>query len=102
MSQSVSPDLVIEDDGCQHFPAVEPGAIMVYSPVIGSMHIAKSRRGGYTVKHSRGMLPPGCFFDAIASGPTVAHAIKNAAGMPGNGPDKSLVAFGKRVEGWMS
>lgn len=101
----VADDLVIEDDGVQHYRG-EGGSLNVYSPKFGTIHIAASTNGGWVVKHARGMLPSGWFFDAVAHGPTIAKAIQNAAGLGGDSlnpikPSRDLVALAKRISKWM-
>lgn len=91
----VAANLVLEDDGTQHF--TNDGALHVYSPRYGTMHIERVAGGGWRVKHAQGMLPPGWFYDTIGFGPTLATAIARAAGLPeSNAVDK----FAERVLPW--
>lgn len=95
MSAEAADNLVVEDDGVQHFTIAT--GLMVYSPVFGTMHVAREG-DGWRVKHAAGLLPPGWFFDAIGFGHTLVQAICDTAGYGSVSPE--LRVFAERVEDW--
>lgn len=100
------PNLVIEDDGVQHYR--DGGYGYIYHPDQGVFRLLKSSTG-YSATFWPGPPGGGMFADNIASGFTLRAAIEGAMGgssrSPGT-PVKSawLDAFAKRIEegGWLS
>lgn len=92
----VAPNLVIEVNGVQHYKTND-GALMVYHPEYGSMHVSKRLGSDWSMKHAYGMLPTGFFFETISSGGTVAQALERATNFH---MSEELNEFGKQVEEW--